>query len=119
MGPLMVQVVVGELLNVTGLSEPPPVAATVYVGPPTDGEAGGVEVKVMSCVAFCRLTLNSPLVAEANVPSPALVTVRLQVPDALVTDTVVPVTEQPLDVAALNVSPPVPLPPDAAAVPGV
>jgi hypothetical protein len=38
---------------------------------------------------------------------------------ALVTDTVVPATEQPVDAPALKLSAPVPLPPEAVAVPVV
>jgi hypothetical protein len=51
--------------------------------------------------------------------SAAFVAVSEHVPAALVTLTVVPVTEQPVDAPALKLSPPVPLPPVAVAVPVV
>ena len=51
--------------------------------------------------------------------SPALVAVIAQVPLALVTLTVEPVTEQPVEAPALKVTVPVPLPPLAVAVPVV
>ena len=37
--------------KVTGEPESPPVAVTAYVSP-NDGEAGGLEVKVIDCAAF-------------------------------------------------------------------
>jgi len=45
--PATVQTLGVELANVTGLPEAPPVAATAYV-PPTVGNAGGVDVKVIA-----------------------------------------------------------------------
>jgi hypothetical protein len=51
--------------------------------------------------------------------SAAFVAVSEQVPATLLTLTVVPVTEQPVDAPALKLSAPVPLPPVAVAVPVV
>jgi hypothetical protein len=47
--PLTVHTEVVALANVTGDVDAPPVAATVYVAPPTTAFAGAVEVKVIVC----------------------------------------------------------------------
>src|ERR1041384_4000567 len=73
----------------------------------------------MVWLTLASVTGNDALVAARWLLSAALVAVRLHVPLALITETVVPDTLHPLDSPASNVRAPVPLPPDAVAVPVV
>ena len=65
-----------------------------------------------------NVTGKAPLVAERKLLSAALVAVSEHVPLALITLTVVPATEQPVPVET-KLNAPVPLPPEAVAVPVV
>jgi hypothetical protein len=61
--PVIEQNDVAELsiVKVTGLPEPPPVAVTEYVPPPTEALLGTVEVNVIVCAPWPTVTL--PLAA--------------------------------------------------------
>jgi len=43
------EVAEASIVKVTVFPDAPPVAVTVYVGPPIAASEGGVEVKVMAC----------------------------------------------------------------------
>ena len=45
-----------SIVTATGLPDPPPAADTEYV-PPTTGEAGGVDVKVIAWAAWPTVTV--------------------------------------------------------------
>ena len=51
----------GSTVNVTGLPEPPPVAATSYVEPPTLAPDGAVDVNTIACDAFTYTSTASLL----------------------------------------------------------
>src|SRR5207244_4842491 len=46
------EVAVASIVNVTGLPDPPPVAVTAYVAPPTTAPPGGTDVKLIVCDAL-------------------------------------------------------------------
>src|ERR1043166_5022012 len=75
--------------------------------------------KLMDWLALASGTVNGALVAAVKFASAALVTVSVQLPDTSLTETVVPETLQPVEPVELKVNAPVPLPPDAVAVPVV
>ena len=49
----------GSIVNVTGSPEPPPVAVTSYVAPPTFAPDGAVDVNTIVCVALTRTSTES------------------------------------------------------------
>src|ERR1043166_7106939 len=75
--------------------------------------------KLMDWLALASGTVNGALVAAVKFASAALVTVSVQLPDASLTETVVPETLQPVEPVELKVNEPVPLPPEKLAVPVV
>ena len=49
----------GSIENVTGLPNPPPVAVTSYVAPPTFAPDGAVDVNAMVCAPFTCTSTES------------------------------------------------------------
>jgi hypothetical protein len=75
-----------SIVKVTGCPEPPPLAATAYVGPPTVAQHGAVEVNVIaseplptanscSASAAVQTLLPDALAMILHVPTPMKLTV--------------------------------------------
>src|SRR2546426_997140 len=72
-------VATASIVNVTGLPDAPPVAVTLYVGPPTVAAPGADEVKLIVCEARVRLTVTGASAKNTGVPLSVTRTVRLNV----------------------------------------
>jgi hypothetical protein len=82
--PEDVQTPVVRLENTTGLPEAPPVAAAVYVGPPTTALVGAVDVNAMVWLPFPTLKLWVTWGAGLKVAFPAWSAATMQVPTATI-----------------------------------